>query len=246
MDEARAAAARGVPHGTTVLAHQQRAGRGRTGARWDSPAGAGLYATTVLYVNEGAALGGLSPVWALACAEGLGDVGVQVQLKWPNDLWVDGHKLAGLLLQREPLGPTGCCVLVGLGVNLTAASLQAEGSQAADAPPRTCLAVVRKAGPLAAEPLLAALLTRCAPAYAAWHARGLDAPMRARYNARHALHGLEVCGEGRHGPVRGTVAGLQACGGLLLHTPQGPQLVQAGTIAKVRPVGQDGRQNVAT
>lgn len=246
MDEARAAAAQGAPHGTTVMAHRQRHGRGRTGARWDSPAGAGLYATTVLYVQQDAALGGLSPAWALACAEGLADVGAQVQLKWPNDLWVDGHKLAGLLLQREPIGPTGCCVLVGMGVNLTATAMQAEGPQNADAPPRTYLAAVRPAGPLAAETLLAALLARCAPAYAAWCTHGLDAQVRARYDARHALHGLEVCGEGRHGPVRGTVDGLQACGGLLLRTATGLQLVQAGTIAKVRPVGQGGRQSVAT
>lgn len=277
MDAARALVAEGVPHGTTVLARHQRRGRGRTGARWDSPAGAGLYATTVLYVAADAPLGALSPCWALACAEGLGDVGAEVQLKWPNDLWVSGHKLGGLLLQREPIGPTGCCVLVGLGINLVApataappqggrpppARAPAGGEEKArtdqqlhlapgnaadlDAapPPRTNLEAVRGA-PLGPEALWTALRGRCEPAYAAFVAHGLTPALQARYDARHALHGSLVAGSGRAGPVRGTVAGLQPDGALLLHTADGPQLLYAGAVAKVRPVRQGAGQNVAT
>jgi BirA family biotin operon repressor/biotin-[acetyl-CoA-carboxylase] ligase len=99
-------AARGLPLGSVVVADQQTAGRGRLGRRWDAPPGSALLASFVLPSRPLASLAA-GVAAAVACGE-------SVRLKWPNDLLVDGRKLAGILVEQRG----GRCV-VGIGVNLT-------------------------------------------------------------------------------------------------------------------------------
>ncbi len=102
----------------TVWADEQTAGRGRRGRSWRSPAGAGLYFTTILPVvapRERLGLGSLAVGVALAEAVHA-ELGVQTGLKWPNDLLApDGRKLAGILLESDAASGT---VLAGVGVNV--------------------------------------------------------------------------------------------------------------------------------
>jgi BirA family biotin operon repressor/biotin-[acetyl-CoA-carboxylase] ligase len=102
----------------TVWADEQTAGRGRRGRSWLSPAGAGLYFTTILPVvapRERLGLGSLAV--GVAVAEAVqAELGVQTGLKWPNDLLApDGRKLAGILLESDAASGT---VLAGVGVNV--------------------------------------------------------------------------------------------------------------------------------
>ena len=106
-DRARELAARGAPHLTLVTAREQSAGRGRQGRAWVAPPGAALLMSLVLRSYDE-----LAP---LRAGVAVSDVaGPLARVKWPNDVLLDGRKLAGILVEVQ--GPTA---LVGVGVNLT-------------------------------------------------------------------------------------------------------------------------------
>lgn len=101
-----------------VLADAQSAGRGRSGRNWQSPPGAAVYLTLVWpSARPLAAQSGLSLVAGLAVHACLAQWQVAAQLKWPNDVWVDGRKLGGILVEGLPHGP-GSTLLIGIGLNL--------------------------------------------------------------------------------------------------------------------------------
>ena len=107
----------GAPAGTVVVADTQTAGRGRLGRRWDDVPGRCLL-MSVLLEAPARAPGMLTAAAALAAAEAVeGLAGVRVALKWPNDLLVDGRKLAGVLAE----GPAGGPPAVGIGTNVNGA-----------------------------------------------------------------------------------------------------------------------------
>lgn len=102
------------------LAESQTAGKGRRGREWVSPFGHNLYLSVVREFSNGAAtLDGLSLVVGLAVVTALVDLGYSgLQLKWPNDVLLDGRKLAGILLEVSG-DVTGLChVVIGVGLNL--------------------------------------------------------------------------------------------------------------------------------
>ncbi|MBK8067897.1 MAG: biotin--[acetyl-CoA-carboxylase] ligase [Rhodanobacteraceae bacterium] len=114
-----------------VLADAQSAGRGREGRVWQSPAGAAVYLTVVWpSARPIAAQAGLSLVVGLAVRACLAQWRVAAQLKWPNDVWVDRRKLGGILIEAMP-HPTGCTLLIGIGLNL---ALPTETGAAIDQP----------------------------------------------------------------------------------------------------------------
>ncbi len=124
-------AATGAPEGTTIVADQQTAGRGRRGRTWFSPPGSGLYVSVVLRPPEGN--GTVPPVTLLtltagvALAEGVRvATGLPVGIKWPNDLMVERRKLAGIL--AEAAGGAGSlqAVVLGYGINIGRAAYPPE------------------------------------------------------------------------------------------------------------------------
>src|SRR5215217_9404182 len=107
-DRARALAAGGAPHGTLVTAGAQTAGRGRQGRTWSAPPGRALLLSLLLRDYDV-----LLPLRAgLAVADLAGDAAL---VKWPNDVLLDGRKLAGVLVEARPR--EGWAVL-GVGVNV--------------------------------------------------------------------------------------------------------------------------------
>jgi BirA family transcriptional regulator, biotin operon repressor / biotin---[acetyl-CoA-carboxylase] ligase len=102
------------------LAETQSAGKGRRGRDWVSPFGHNLYLSLVReFSNGAAALDGLSLVVGLAVATALADCGYRgLQLKWPNDVLLDGRKLAGILLEVSGDVSGLCHVVIGIGLNL--------------------------------------------------------------------------------------------------------------------------------
>jgi BirA family transcriptional regulator, biotin operon repressor / biotin---[acetyl-CoA-carboxylase] ligase len=106
-DRARELAASGAPHGALVTADVQTAGRGRQGRTWVAPAGTSLLLSLVL--REFDALVSLRAGLAVADLAGPG-----ARVKWPNDVLVDGRKVAGILVEARP--QEGWAVL-GIGVN---------------------------------------------------------------------------------------------------------------------------------
>jgi BirA family biotin operon repressor/biotin-[acetyl-CoA-carboxylase] ligase len=189
-DRARVLAIGGAPHGTLVTAGEQRAGRGRQGRAWSAPAGRALLASLVL--RDAPAL--LSLASAVAVAD---VVGAQAAIKWPNDVLVDGRKVAGILAEGRP--QEGWAVL-GIGLNVAVAP--------ADLPPEVA---ARAAGlglePAAIEPMLAALLAALELRLAQDPAEVLRA-----YRGRDALRGRAV--RWQHGS--GVAAGVDGDGRLLV------------------------------
>jgi BirA family biotin operon repressor/biotin-[acetyl-CoA-carboxylase] ligase len=117
MDLARREAEEGATSGTIVLTEEQTTGRGRFGRTWVSPPGANTYVTLVLRPSPDQLR--VLPVAApLAVARALRASGAEPTLKWPNDVQLDGLKVAGILLESEWLGGDPVYTLAGIGINV--------------------------------------------------------------------------------------------------------------------------------
>lgn len=137
--QAKLEAEDGAAEGTLVMADMQTAGRGRRGRAWSSPAGVNLYFTLILKPSYGAEqASGVTLVMALAVAAGIREAsGVRAEIKWPNDIVVNGRKVCGILTEMSVERNVIRYVVIGVGVNVglqefprevagTATSLQAE------------------------------------------------------------------------------------------------------------------------
>ena len=224
-DEAKARAAAGAAEGTVVWARQQRAGRGRRGREWVSPPG-NLYVSVILRpACEARHVAQLSFVAALAALDLVdGPLPGRAQCKWPNDILVDGGKVAGILLESA-LGPGGHVdwVVLGVGVNL-ASHPGLEGPI-----PSTSLADAG-APPLAPNDAIPSLLGALTRRRHEWEEQGF-APIRRAWLARaHGLGGpVTVANGGR--TLVGTFEGLDAEGALVLAQPgAAPISITAGDV----------------
>lgn len=137
--QAKLEAEEGAAEGTLVMADMQTAGRGRRGRSWSSPAGVNLYFTLILKPSYGVErASGVTLVMALAVAAGIREAsGVRAEIKWPNDIVVNGRKVCGILTEMSVERNVIRYVVIGVGVNVglqefpreaadTATSLQAE------------------------------------------------------------------------------------------------------------------------
>ena len=127
---ARLLALDGAEEGTLVLTDTQTSGRGRLGRGWHSPPGVNLYLSLVLRPRlKLETIPFLTLAAALAGAEALGNLtGHAPEIKWPNDLLLDRHKIAGILAEAEFRGTNVDFVILGMGlnVNLAASDLPSE------------------------------------------------------------------------------------------------------------------------
>ncbi len=120
LDVAHRIAAEGAPAGTLIIANEQTAGRGRGGKAWQSSPGAGIWLTLIERPADSSGLGVLSLRVGLAAAEALDRFAAEpIRLKWPNDLYADRGKLAGILTEARWRDQAVEWVAIGLGVNVT-------------------------------------------------------------------------------------------------------------------------------
>ena len=224
-DEAKVRAAAGAPEGTVVWARLQRAGRGRRGRAWESPPG-NLYLSLILRPScEARSVAQLSFVAALAVRDLVdGPLPGCARCKWPNDILVDGGKVAGVLLESA-LGPGGHVdwVVIGIGVNL-ASHPGLEGPV-----PSTSLAAAG-ASPLAPEDALPPLLAALARRRQEWETEGF-APVRRAWLARaHGLGGPVTVANGGQ-ELAGIFKGLDSEGALVLaQADAAPISISAGDV----------------
>ena len=216
-DVAAALAERGASEGTTVVASAQSAGRGRLGREWFSPAGAGIYVSVVC--RDALAAPHLTLAAGVAVADGiLAATGLPVQIKWPNDIVVDGagrarrRKLAGILAEASTSAAGLQHVILGFGVNMRAAAFPPQ------LPERTTsieveLGRVADSGAVVAESLaaLASLVRQLS--------EGDRAPLLARWRALSpSAIGTTVEWDTPSGTRAGTTAGIADDGALLIRT----------------------------
>jgi BirA family biotin operon repressor/biotin-[acetyl-CoA-carboxylase] ligase len=201
-DRARELAAAGAPHGTIVTAAEQSAGRGRQGRRWSAPAGRALLASVVL--REPPEL--LPLVAAVAVADAVAAAlparSAAVAIKWPNDVLLDGRKVAGILAESRPQ-ERWAVLGVGLNVAVDLADLPQE---------LPATAATMGLGTADVEPVLAGLL-------AALERRLAQDPaaLLAAWEARDALRGREIA----WASGRGVAAGIDGTGRLVVELPGG-------------------------
>ena len=236
-DEAARLARAGARHGTVVIARAQRAGRGRDGRSWASPRDAGLYLSAV--IRTPLPLVDVPPM-TLAIGVGLCDaaraLGAPAALKWPNDVLVGGKKLAGVLVEAHSQGHRVDAVIVGIGVNLSAAG-------AASWPPElaaTAISMEQAAGaPVDRAAFIDQLLAQVERWIDRYVASGIAAiapawrdRMAAGITARTRGGGVELCGE---------LAGLDDDGALLLRDAGGElHRVRSGDVEVIKPAPAPG------
>lgn len=117
-DEARIRAEKGAAEGTAFVAARQTSGRGRLGRTWASPDG-GVYLSVVLRPPvPPSEAGSLSLAVSAAVARALSGFGIPVSVKWPNDVLVNGRKIAGVLLEMSAEADRIAWVVAGVGINV--------------------------------------------------------------------------------------------------------------------------------
>jgi BirA family biotin operon repressor/biotin-[acetyl-CoA-carboxylase] ligase len=213
----------GAPEGTVVGADIQTAGRGRRGRTWMAARGHGLLVSVLLRPGVPPVDAGLLPVVAaVAVAEALGP---ETRIVWPNDILIDGRKVAGILCEMSADQEGVAWAVVGVGVNVRSAP----GLDDARWRPGS---LSDGGDPPARADLLVALLAALGERYAAWMAQGPDAALAA-FAARDALAGRSIAVSLPEGEVTGVAEGTDELGRLRVRTDAGERLLGAGEVVRV-------------
>lgn len=220
MDAAVGLAQQGARHGVVVVADEQTAGRGRRGATWQSPSGAGLYLSFIARPRDAAATSLLTLAAGVAVRDGIkNSTGLTADLKWPNDLIVGRRKLAGILAEGVGIGSPGAAVIIGIGVNVQPAAYSPDvAARATSIEGELGRAVDR-------EQVLSAILAALWDWLAALEQKPGDI-LQAWRAASPNANGTRVEWDGRHG----TTAGIDDHGALLVTTASGIERIVAGEL----------------
>ena len=211
-ERARALADAGAPHGTVVTADEQQAGRGRQGREWTArPGSAVLMSLLLRELDERHALLPLAAAVAVCEACHYADP----RVKWPNDVWIDRKKVAGILIEGRP--QEGWAVL-GIGLNVTTDSFPPELAEIATS--------LRLSGH---ETTSAAVLERLLSSLDQWIEAPPDAVLAA-WRDRDALKGERV----RWSSGEGIADGIDDSGALRVQTDNGPVTLDAGEVHLLR------------
>jgi BirA family biotin operon repressor/biotin-[acetyl-CoA-carboxylase] ligase len=210
----------GDPEGTIVLADEQTAGRGQGHKVWISPPGCNLYVSVLL---RPAIAPTQAPLLALLAAVALVDTlrqeGVVCGIKWPNDVFIQGRKVAGILAEMETRHDAVQFVVLGIGVNVN--MTQEELDQQLGAIAHTATSVWASLGrELSREGLLAALLANLEQWYSRFIAHG-ETVLQEAWEGRSAMHGRRLVAQTAEASWEGTAEGIDGAGRLRLRRDDG-------------------------
>ena len=203
-ERGRALAAAGAPHGTLVTADEQSAGRGRQGRTWSAPPKSAVLMSVVL--RE------LSETLPLAAAVAVCEaLPVEALIKWPNDVWIDGRKVAGILVEGRP--QEGWAVL-GIGLNVAAEQFPDE---------LNATSLTLSGAAVSVDESLAALVG----SLETWLSRSTEEILTA-WRSRDALLGRTV--RWANGSQDGVAVGVDDSGALIVDTAAGRVTLDAGEV----------------
>lgn len=218
-----ALAREGAPEGTVIGADIQTAGRGRRGRSWMAARGHALLVSALLRPGIPPVDAGLLPiVAAVGAADALGP---DARIVWPNDILIDGRKVAGILCEMSADQEGVAWAVVGVGVNVRSAPALDDARWIPGA-----LADV--GDPPARADLLVRLLGCLGDRYREWADSGSGAVLAA-FAERDALAGRRVTVSLPDGEVSGTSAGTDELGRLRLQGDDGEVLLGAGEVVRV-------------
>jgi BirA family biotin operon repressor/biotin-[acetyl-CoA-carboxylase] ligase len=207
----------GFPEGAVAACEEQTDGRGRLGRSWEAPAGSSLLCSTLLRPPATARAAELTLVAALATALAVERAtGLPAQVKWPNDVLLDGRKVSGGIAELRD-----GAVVVGIGINVNQEPGALPGGTKL---PAGSLRIATDREHERA-PILADLLLELERLYEGWCAGGIR-PVAAELGARDYLRGREISVDG----ASGVAAGITGEGLLELGTASGPVLVESGEV----------------
>lgn len=208
---AKKLAGQGAAHGTMVLADTQTAGRGRRGHSWISPAGSSISMTLILRPDvPPAQVARLSLLTALAVANAIGRVtGLDVRIKWPNDIVAGGRKVCGMLMEMDATPEKVASVVAGVGINVHQTQFPEEIAHSASS---LDLLAGRR---ISRADIVRAFLQE----YERVWALGDEAMMRA-YRERSATIGQRVQVIGLNGTYTGTAQDVTESGSLLVRADE--------------------------
>jgi BirA family biotin operon repressor/biotin-[acetyl-CoA-carboxylase] ligase len=122
-DEALAWAAQGAPNLSIVIADEQTAGRGRLDRKWFTPARSAIACSVILHPTSNTHLSRTVGLAALSIADACSTLGLTPQIKWPNDILLNGKKTAGILIESAWTGDTVTALVIGMGINILKESI---------------------------------------------------------------------------------------------------------------------------
>ncbi|MFT7244836.1 MAG: BirA family biotin operon repressor/biotin-[acetyl-CoA-carboxylase] ligase [Candidatus Azotimanducaceae bacterium] len=208
-------------HGYVCLAEQQTAGRGRRGRHWVSPFGKNIYLSLGWLMPTDQPIEGLSLAVGTCVAKAIGSVSeTKVNLKWPNDILLEGGKAAGILVELAGGSDAGRRLVIGVGINL---ALSREDAGLIDQP----WSVVEK---VSRNDLVAALITELATGLSTFSRTGFSS-FRESWQALDAHAGLEVSILASDSVQTGISRGVNASGNLILETSEGRKIFNAGEVS---------------
>jgi BirA family biotin operon repressor/biotin-[acetyl-CoA-carboxylase] ligase len=209
----------GAEEGTTVIADAQNGGKGRRGRVWSSPAGVNLYCSVVLrpeiMPHEAPQLTFLSAVAVARAIEGT--TALNPEIKWPNDVLINGRKVAGLLNEMSAETDRVNFVILGIGANLNMTQAQFPADLRS---PATSL-LLEQGLPVNRAQFAARMLGELDRLYTDFLQHGFG-PVRDEWQQRCNANGREVVvSEAGVETVRGMFDGIDGDGALMLRFPDG-------------------------
>jgi len=217
--------------GEVVIAEAQTAGKGRRGRTWVSPPGQNLAFSVVLRPELAPQRASeITLVAAVALAETIREAGIEATIKWPNDIQIEGRKLAGILTELCADTERVQFIVLGIGVNLNSelSDFPAEVAEIA-----TSLRVAR--GQSVPRALFtAALFTKLEQWLDRWVDDGFE-PVRLAWKRLSSTIGQEVLVRGERQELRGIAEDIDADGALMLRVGDRLERVLAGDVEQVRP-----------
>ena len=225
--EALRLALENAPEGTVVIADAQSEGRGRLDRIWESPPSLNLYLSVVLRPDIPAAASSLIPLMVgVAVADIISKYGPgQVRLKWPNDVLIDGKKICGILTEMRTKADRVHFIIVGIGVNINMRKLDFPRGIRETA---TSLRILTEC-----ELDRIDVAIRLFESLERWYRiflSGGEAAIREKWLQYAELIGKRIEVVFKSDTQRGTVAGLDENGALLLEGETGVQQVLAGDV----------------
>ena len=224
--DALTAARNGAPHGSVFFADEQTAGRGRGDHSWQSNAGQGLYVSILLRPDiEPARLPMIPLATGLAASQAIGiTAGLNVDIRWPNDLLIGDRKTGGILVESKTDAHGATFAVIGVGINV-----HQQGFDAGLSTPATSLDI-ESGRTISRQALLSALLKSLQQEIWGLHDPAVVVAIPARvalastwlWNRRVEVHGPQSC--------VGITAGLDDHGFLRVRTDRGVVTIQTGGI----------------
>lgn len=220
----------GAPHGTLAVADRQTAGRGRRGRTWESPAGSSIYMSILLrpeIAPNKASM--LTLVMALSVVEGIQEcIGNDrdIQIKWPNDIIINGKKLAGILTEMSSQIDYINHVTVGVGINVNTTDFPEEIAQTATSLRIECGHTVKRAS------LIAAVMERLEENYETFLETEDLSGLLDRYNALLVNYDRDVQIIGAKETYQAHAIGIDHTGELIVRREDGSiEKINAGEVS---------------